>query len=288
MPGVIGLLSALLVVFIAYQMIPVASSVRVEQFDRLRGASAADDRALPFWRALLLPLNPLAGRFTPQSWRDDVRRQLYWANFEGTWLGWNEVEFWGMSFALGALLVVFLLPSGPLVWGLGGMLGVFGPGMLLRNTARKIERALLRELPDALYLLAALVTVGLATEEALRRLSEYRGILARWLGAALARSHGRDLLVVLLESAREAGQPKLIGLAAKLALIERKGTADSANLLRQLADDHSREYRIEAEKRAKEVGGSLIFPILGFFFLPYFIILAAPLFANMLSLFGGA
>ena len=292
MPIAIGLLSALLVMLVVYEMTPVASSVRGAQFDRIRGAAHGDDRALPFWRVLLAPLNSLVAQFTPQAWRETVRRQLYWANLEGSWLGWNEVEFWGLSLALAAAFAVVLLPNGPLVLVTGALLGFFGPALLLRATARKIERALTRELPDTLYLLAAIVSVGLSLDEALRRFAEYastdhRTILARWLARVLAKAHGQEVAAVLRAEAVETGQPRLIAMTTKMELIQTKGAAGSANLFRALADDQAREYRTESERRAKEIGGSLIFPILGFFFAPYFVVIAAPLFASMAALFVG-
>ena len=286
MPTAIALLSALLVMIAIYEVLPVATRVRARQFDILRGNAAPDDdpRALPFWRLALRPLGSVLDRVLPRHLRTAVRQKLYWANFSGSWLGWNEVEFWSLSVAIGAVAFV-LLAKNPLVGLFGAAIGALLPYVMLRNVARKTERALARELPDALYLLAAMVSVGIVLPDALRRITEYQGVLARWIQLVLAKSHGGDLLAKLHVEAEIAGQPRLLALATKLELIETKGAAGSTHLLRALADDQAREYRQEAERRAKGIGGELTFPILICFFFPYLFVVAAPLFANILQLF---
>ena len=286
MPTAIALLSALLVMIAIYEVLPVATRVRARQFDILRGNAAPDDdpRALPFWRLALRPLGSVLDRVLPRHLRTSVRQKLYWANFSGSWLGWNEVEFWSLSVAIGAVAFV-LLAKNPLVGLFGAAIGALLPYVMLRNVARKTERGLARELPDALYLLAAMVSVGIVLPDALRRITEYQGVLARWIQLVLAKSHGGDLLAKLHVEAEIAGQPRLLALATKLELIETKGAAGSTQLLRALADDQAREYRQEAERRAKGIGGELTFPILICFFFPYLFVVAAPLFANILQLF---
>ncbi len=288
MPTAIALLTALLVMIVIYEMMPVATSVRNRQFDVIRGAASADDanagRTLPFWRMILLPLNPLINAVLPGALREAVRQRLYWANFAGSWLGWNEVEFWGLSVAAAAATGVLLIRT-PLAAFAGALIAFFMPYVLLRNADRKIERALTRELPDALYLLASMVSVGIVLPDALRRLAEYRGVFAQWVRLVLAKSHGGDLIASLRAEAELSAQPRLSALATKLELIERKGAAGSVDLLRALADDQAREYRQEAERRAKGIGSELTFPILLCFFFPYLFVVAAPLFANILQLF---
>ncbi len=285
MPTAIALLSALLVMIVIYEMTPVATSVRNRQFDVIRGAATVEEnRALPLWRVILLPLNPMIDKVLPAALRDSVRQKLYWANFAGSWLGWNEVEFWGLSVAAAAAAFVFLIRT-PLAAVLGAFIAFCVPYVLLRNADRKIERALVRELPDALYLLASMVSVGIVLPDALRRLSDYRGVFAQWVRLVFAKSHGGDLIASLRAEAELSGQPRLSALATKLELIERKGAAGSVDLLRALADDQAREYRQEAERRAKGIGSELLFPILICFFFPYLFVVAAPLFANIFQLF---
>lgn len=285
MATAIALLGALLAMLIAYQAAPVATSARARQFDILRGSALPDDApGTPRWQHIVRPLNGLVGRTLPESLRQSVRTKLYWANFSDSWLGWNEIEFWSLSLAVAAAAFV-LLAQDPIIALVGAFLGASMPYVLLSNTARKTERALARELPDALYLIAAMVSVGMVLPEALRRLADYRGTLALWIGRVLAQSHGGDLIARLRAEAEASGQARLIALATKLELIETKGASGSALLLRALADDQAREYRLEAEHRAKSIPGQLTFPIMICFFFPYLIVIAAPLFASILQLF---
>jgi len=286
MPMLIALLIAVLVMLVVYDGLPVATSVRNRQFDVIRGNAPADaERApLPLWRVALLPLNQVLDRIYPSAWRESVRHKLYWANFAGSWLGWNEVELWTLSVVLAVVAAVVFM-SDPLIALMSAAIAGVAPTVLLGNVARQTERAIVRELPDALYLLAAMVSANIVLPDALRRLTEYRGVLARWLAIALARSHGGNMVAAIRAEAEQSGLPRLMALATKLELIEARGAAGSSNLLRALADDQAREYEREAERRAKELGNELLVPMMLFFFMPYLIVIGAPLLANILSLF---
>ena len=284
----IAILCALGAMMILYEMTPVSSNVRAQQFARVRGQANADPsqgRDLPFWRLMLLPLSPLIDKFLPSAYREDIRRKLYWANFAGSWLGWNEVEYWGLCIAIGAAAFVLLMPSNPLLACFAAFLGVWYPGVMLGGTARKQERAITRELPDALYLLSTMVAVGIVLPDALRRLTDHRGTFANWLRLAISKSHGNDLVTTIRLEAESSGQSRLIAFATKLELISTKGAAGSVQLLQALADDQSSEYRLQAARRAKELSSQLTFPVLFCFFWPYLIIIAAPLFGSVLRLF---
>lgn len=287
MPTLIAFLAALLVVILGYEMMPVATSVRARQFDVIRGNAPADDarrRQLPLWRVALLPLNPIIERMLPAALRESVRRKLYWANFAGTWMGWNEVEFWTLSFAL-AIVVGAVMLTDPITALIGTAVAGMAPYLLLNNQTRKVERAIVRELPDLLYLLAAMMSANIVLPDALRRLTEFRGTLAQWLTVALARSHGGQMVSAIRVEAEQSGLSRLIAFATKLELIEARGAAGSTDLLRRLADDQSREYRQYAERRAKELSNELVLPLMLFFFLPYLIVIAAPMFVSVFALF---
>jgi hypothetical protein len=279
------MLLALLGMIVVYEMMPVATSVRSRQFDIIRGAARHDDNlGLPFWRLALKPFGSLVERFLPGRWREKVRQKLYWANFAGSWTGWNEVEFWSLSIAAAAVAFVFGIRN-PLTGLLGAGIAGFIPYAFLTRDARQIERALGREMPDALYLLAATMTVGMTLPDALRELADFDSTFSNWVRVAISKSHGGNLIAALRAEAEFSAMPRLMALATKLELIETKGAAGSVTLLRQLADDQANDYRQAAERRAKELGTELMFPILGCFFFPYLIVIAAPLFSNIFALF---
>jgi len=284
----IATLCALLVMIVTYELMPVATSVRSRQFDIIRGAARHDDNTgIPFWRLALKPLESVVARFLPDGLREKVRQKLYWANFSGSWTGWNEVEFWSLSIALAAVAFVFGIKN-PVTGLLGAVIMGMIPYAFLTRDSRKIERAIGREMPDALYLLAATMTVGITLPDALRQLADFDSIFSDWVRLAISKSHGGDIIRALRNEAELSALPRLMALATKLELIETKGAAGSVMLLRQLADDQASDYRSAAERRAKELGTELMFPILGCFFFPYLIVVAAPLFANIFSLFARA
>jgi Flp pilus assembly protein TadB len=288
MATTIAMLLALLVMIVVYEMMPVATSVRSRQFDIIRGAARHDDNlGLPFWRLALKPLGSLVEQFLPRGLREKVRQKLYWANFAGSWTGWNEVEFWSLSIAAAAVAFVFGIKN-PITGLMGAGIAGLIPYAFLTRDARKIERAMGREMPDALYLLAATMTVGVTLPDALRELADFESTFSNWVRLTISKSHGGNLIAALRAEAEGSAMPRLMALATKLELIETKGAAGSVTLLRQLADDQANDYRQAAERRAKELGTELMFPILGCFFFPYLIVIAAPLFANIFSLFARA
>ncbi|MBI5031904.1 MAG: hypothetical protein HZB51_15345 [Chloroflexi bacterium] len=280
----IALLCAALAMIVVYEMTPTATSVRTREFARVRGTQFDDHRAVPFWRAALVLFRPLVDGLVPRRFRENVVRYLYWAKLAGGWTDWNEIEFWGLSMALSWVAGAFLLRSNPWMALVAAGIGFFLPYALLRSSARKIERAITRELPDAMYLIASMVAVNIVLPEALRRLTEYRGEFAKWIALCMSKAHGGDLIATLRTEAEISGHPRLLALATKLELIIIKGAAGSADLLRALADDQAADYKAEAQRRAKELGTEITFPVLLFFFFPYLIVVASPLFASVTRL----
>jgi hypothetical protein len=183
-------LVAVLVAALLYEGLPVAASVRVEQYETVAGLRPAGQGRLPFWRAVLVPFNRL-GRNLPSSLAGRARRQLYWAQRAGAWVGWDEASFLGLRLA-GAVVGFLLTASAPMgILVAGAFLGWWLPGMMLAGRARRVERAFRRELPDVAHLLSMLVSAGLSVGQALERIAAQRGLVARWLGEGLAQSRGQ-------------------------------------------------------------------------------------------------
>jgi tight adherence protein C len=276
-------LVAVLVAALLYEGLPVAASVRVEQYETVAGLRPAGQGRLPFWRAVLVPFNRL-GRYLPSSLAGRARRQLYWAQRAGAWVGWDEASFLGLRLA-GAVVGFLLTASAPMgILVAGAFLGWWLPGMMLAGRARRVERAFRRELPDVAHLLSMLVSAGLSVEQALERIAAQRGLVAGWLGEGLAQSRGQRRMEVLLRRAEETGLVELVNFVAQLGEMERAGTGVEG-LLDGLAQDMSTAYRAEALRRAKVVGSQLILPILAFYLLPYLVAIGAPMVASMLRLF---
>lgn len=276
-------LVAAFLVAVLYEMLPVAASVRVEQYETVAGLRQLAQGRLPFWRMVLVPFARL-GRHLPSSLAVDARRQLYWAHRVGAWLGWDEASFVGLRLA-GAVVGFLFTASRPIgITVAGTFLGWWLPGMMLAGRARRVERAFRRELPDIALWLSMLVVAGLSVEQALERIAAQQGLVAGWLAEGLAQARGQRRMEVLLRRAEETGLVELVAFMAQLGEMERVGTGVE-NLLDSLARDLSTAYRAEALRRAKVVGSELILPILAFYLMPYLVTIAAPMVASMLSLF---
>ncbi|HPL30465.1 MAG TPA: type II secretion system F family protein [Anaerolineae bacterium] len=283
MAMLVALLLSLLVAAIAYGLLPVAVRTRTAQYERIAGLRPADEAQVPLWRALLEPFNRLS-RYLPAALLARTRRQLYWAQRSGAWLGWDEVSFTGLRLAGATLGLLLMAPSSPAMAVAGVVLGGWLPGLLLAGRARRGERAFRRELPHLAHLLAMLVASGLSVAQALERIAAQPGLASGWFAEGLAQARGQRPLEVLLRRAQETGIAELANLIAQLGELERTGTGVEA-VLEGLATDMSTAYRAEVLRRAKAIGSQLILPILVFYLLPYLVAIGAPMAASILGLF---
>ena len=294
-PLAIAVFAALTVMILAYSLFPVATSTRVRQFEVVTGQRELEGgQALPIWRALLLPLNPLVGRYMPHNVLHDTETRLWWAQFGGDWLGWDAPSFWAMSFAcglVGAIAGLLMKAAGTIPF--VGLLAAYLPTLLLNNKARRQRKEFIRQLPEIMQLVAMLVSVGNSTPEALRTVAQYQGSVARFLAVGIAQARGGVLLSrevgekgVLMRLALTSGAEEAASFVAQLELIEQKGTG-AEELLTDLARDQVSAFRTGAMERAKKLSSQLVFPILLFDFLPYLLVIGAPLMFSMFTLFAG-
>jgi Flp pilus assembly protein TadB len=295
MPLVIALFAALTVMILIYSLFPVATSTRVRQFEVVTGERGLEaSQTLPLWRALLLPLHPLVERYMPRKVLHDTETRLWWAQFGGDWLGWDAPSFWAMSIACGlAGAIGGLLMKAAGMVPFVGLLAAYLPTLLLNNKARRQRKEFLRQLPEIMQLVAMLVSVGHSTPEALRMVAQYQGSVARFLALGIAQGRGRVFLSrevgekgVLMQLALTSGAEEAASFVAQLELIEQKGTG-AEELLTDLARDQVSAFRTEAMERAKKLSSQLVFPILLFDFLPYLLVIGAPLMFSMFTLFAG-
>lgn len=266
-----------------YQFVPVERNADAARLSRVMATEAREE--LPFWRALLIPFSALAQKL-PVS-LTDVGNRLYWAQLEGRWLGWSEVEYWGLRLAL----IVVGLSAGT-VLGRGNLIIILGlPFALLffldarlKAPANRSMRQVERELPEIAQLMALLVGMGKPVIEALRIIASGRSLTARWLQRTMAsRPPDRPLLAEvrgekgwLREEAERSGHSGLINFAVQLDLLKSSGTGADV-LLGSLAQAVTAEYLGRLEVQAEQIGDKMVMPMLIFFFVPYLIGLMAPL-----------
>lgn len=273
-----------------YRLVPVPAAVDRARLSQVMATQAPP--ALPFWRALLVPFNALAARLPP-TLALNAGRQLYWAQFQGAWLGWSAVEFWGLRLAatLLALALGLALTADPLLALVLAGIGFLYPGARLSGPAKRAIRQVEQELPEVAGQTALLAGIGKPIAEALRTVAAGRGLTARWLQRTLAaRPADRPLLGradggrggFLREEAQQSGVPGLVNFAVQLDILQTSGVGAEV-LLGSLAESVAAEYQAQVTARAEALPDKLTLPVMLFYFIPYMAGLLIPLFAASLS-----
>jgi Flp pilus assembly protein TadB len=291
----IALVAAVWAAHTIYRLIPVPAAVDRASLARvmMRGEEQPED--LPFWRALLLPFNQLAAKLPP-TLVGNTAQQLYWAQFQGQWAGWTEVEFWGLRLAgvlLGVALGLFVGGGDPLIAAGVPVLVYFYLGAKLHTPYEKATRQLKRELPEVAQTLSLLISTGKSEIEALQEAASGKGIVHTWLRAVLATrppdvplfSSLRNAGVSggkrghLRREAQRAGVPALINFSTQVDFLKEAGIGAEV-LLGNLADTVAADYQGEVNARAEALGDKLVLPVMIFYFIPYLAGLMIPMFST--------
>ncbi len=287
----VAFVAAVWVASLLYRLVPVPAAVDRARLGRVMATGAPP--TLPFWRALLLPFNALAAKLPP-ALALNADRLLYWAQFQGAWVGWTAVEFWGLRLAvtLLALAVGMAAAGDPLLALVFAGIGWMYPGTRLSGPANRAIRQVEQELPEVAGEMALLVGTGKPIAEALRVIAGGRGMVARWLQRTLAaRPADRPLLGrslggrpgFLREEAGRAGVPGLVNFAVQLDILQESG-AGGEILLGSLAESVAAEYQARVMARAEALADKLTLPVMIFYFLPYLAGLLIPVFAGSLTM----
>lgn len=254
-------------------------------------------QALPFWRALLVPLYPLAKRI-PGANVAATERQLLWVQLNGGWRGWTAEEVWavrlaGLALGLGLGL---LQPSG-LMRLLPALILFLLPGQRLSSAYEQATRRVRRELPEFTQAIALQVALGKSVVEALTNLREADTILSRYFAYVMATCPVGPVAVPLfnvqphstdpgwiVQQAQAAGLREVSQLAGRLEKIARRGVAMDL-LLNDIADLTASDYNAEVAARAQQLDSQLSVPLtLGLFF-PYVALLIMPFISDLGNLF---
>lgn len=288
----------LLVAFVAavwaatmlYRLVPVPASVDRARMERVMATDAPP--TLPFWRVLLIPFNVIAAKLPP-AMSLNVERYLYWAQFEGKWVGWTAVEFWGLRLAVTLVgFAVGMLTLGD--WMLAGITAAIGYawiGSRLSGPAEKAIQEVERSLPEIAGQIALLVGTGKPLSEALRIVAGGQGLISRWLQWTLARRPvDRPLLGkaggrpgFLREEAERSRLPGLVNLVVQMDIIQETGVG-SQLLLRSLAESVAAEYHARIMARAEALDDKLVPIVAVFYFIPYLAGLLIPIFAGSITM----
>jgi tight adherence protein C len=159
-----------------------------------------------------------------------------------------------------------------------GLVGFFGPSLVLEHLVATRQETLRFSLPDALDLMVVSVEAGLALDQAIQYVARELAITHKELCEELSLVNleiraGKRRAEALRNLAHRTGEPELRKLVAMLVQTDRFGTS-VADALRTHSDFLRVRRRQEAEERAGKVGVKLVFPIF-FLVLPAMLVVAA-------------
>ena len=154
------------------------------------------------------------------------------------------------------------------------------PDVILQAVARRRQRALEREMPDALDLLVVCVEAGQGLDHALRRIAELlatsHSVVADELNVCVRQLQiGRSRAQVLRDLGERNSSDSLRGLAAMLVQADRFGVSIGAALRSQSESLRTRR-RQRAEEQAAGISVKLVFPLVLFTFPALLAVLVGP------------
>lgn len=191
-----------------------------------------------------------------------------------------------VAFVLALALVPLLVPAKvpaitrlmlPL---LAAGIGLYLPGLIVKNMIQRREQAIQKALPDALDLLVICAEAGLSLDAALTRVSHEVAHtcpqLADELGlTAVELGFLPDRRMALANLTRRCHLPALRGVVNTLQQTEKYGTPLS-NALRVLANEFRHERLMKAEEKAARLPVILTVPMIVFILPALMIVLVGP------------
>jgi tight adherence protein C len=194
----------------------------------------------------------------------------------------------------GAVLVLWfknrLGLSASFVWllvGVGGVLGLFGTDLLVKNVGDNRIKKLTRALPDALDLMVICAEAGLSLEASIKRVgNEIAGVSGEMsdelLLTAIELNFMPDRTKALQNLAKRTDLPKLRALVNSLVQSERFGTP-LANSLRVLSNEFRNERMMIAEEKAAKLPAIMTVPMIIFILPSLFMVIIGPVVLRVLD-----
>ncbi len=286
MTGLIYLIGILVVLFIVYLTVEFVWN-RVPA-GALADAHQRDERSGTRLQSALSPLGAPVKKYAPPPVLRKVKADLYWAQMDGKWQGWNDVQFVALqaAAAVGGFVVGMMLTSALPMALMAGYFGWAYPGMSAGSAARHTRRKFVSQLPEFIQLVSAQMSAGISMEEAFVRVSKTPGLVGEWMRLVIRQSQGRNLIEQMQHEAQESLLPELIGMSVQLSFI-RNGSARQ-ELMSQMAMSIAAGYIGAAEQRAEKLGSEMIVPMVLFYFVPFMVtILTIIGYPVITGLFGG-
>jgi Flp pilus assembly protein TadB len=224
---------------------------------------------------------------------DSWKVQLYWAQTGGSFQNWSVGGIIARGFIMFLVVAIavllFNLPF--IAWGLAAIL-FFMPFLQVRSAAGKVQKQVTRLLPETATVIAAEMDAGSTAGQALERASELPGPLGKILLEAVskARQSNRPMFSrgrskgILLEELEAHNLAELNRFAMQLDRVAAKGV-DAPRIMIEIARGLAREYRSHVQRTAANMDTELLMPMTLFFFLPFMVVILAPMMTAMASFF---
>jgi tight adherence protein C len=168
-----------------------------------------------------------------------------------------------------------------------GALGYIAPAIVVSQRAKRRQATIVRQLPDALDLLAVSVEAGLGFDGAVVKLTEHMaGPLSEEFELALGEMRiGESRPDALKKLAQRAGTPEVSAFVRAIVQADQLGTS-LGRILRVQGTDTRLKRQAAAEERAMKAPIKMLFPTVAFIFPAMFIVVLGPALLSLGKLFG--
>jgi tight adherence protein C len=168
-----------------------------------------------------------------------------------------------------------------------GAIGYIAPAIVVSQRAKRRQAALVRQLPDALDLLAVSVEAGLGFDGAVAKLTQYMdGPLSEEFELALGEMRiGESRSDALKKLALRAGTGEVSSFVRSIVQADQLGTS-LGRILRVQATDTRLKRQAAAEERAMKAPIKMLFPTVAFIFPAMFIVILGPALLSLGKVFG--
>jgi tight adherence protein C len=168
-----------------------------------------------------------------------------------------------------------------------GAIGYIAPAMVVSQRAKRRQSMIVRQLPDALDLLAVSVEAGLGFDGAVVKLTEHMsGPLSEEFELALGEMRiGESRPDALKKLAQRAGTPEVSAFVRAIVQADQLGTS-LGRILRVQGTDTRLKRQAAAEERAMKAPFKMLFPTVAFIFPAMFIVVLGPALLSLGKLFG--
>lgn len=224
-----------------------------------------------------------------ESWKST----LNWAQIGGSYLNWSVGGIFarGLMMASAVVIAIFLFRLPVIAWLLALIL-FFMPFLQIRGQANKTRKQVKRLLPETATVIAAEMDAGSTAGQAIERAAELPGPLGKILMDAVSqvRQSNRAMFSrgqskgILLEKLEEHQLIELNRFAMQLDRVAAKGV-DAPRIMVEIARGLAREYRSQVQQTAANMDTELLMPMTLFFFLPFMVVILAPILTAFSSMF---